>query len=307
MNSPTQSSLPLISVIITTYNRRDYIIEAVESALNQTYPHLEVLIVDDGSTDNTRQLIRERYGDNPRVAYYYQENNKRAAAFNHGLRYAKGEFIATVDSDNRWLPHRLETGYDALVHNPDYDIVYGDNILINEQGQEISRQNMRRYSGKITAHLMRDNCVSINTALVPRRCYEQLGPMDSNCKRADDYELWLRLSTAYRFLYIPQFMAEYRVMDDQLSSDKRGRFAATEQILRNFQARFPEALSPAEFRQGWAFFYTRKARYYASVGGNAEAMKDIYRAMTYGPLCKATWRSLAAIVSGREKRRSAAL
>lgn len=300
-------SLPLISVIIATYNRRDYIVEAVQSALQQSYPQLEVIIVDDGSTDDSRALIEQHFACDPRVAYHYQENNKRAAAFNLGLQFAKGEFIAILDSDNRWLPHRLEAGYNALLTNPHYDIVYGDNILINEQGQEISRKNMHRYSGYITPHLMRDNCVSINTALVPRRCYDQLGPMDSSCKRADDYELWLRFSTAYRFLYIPEFMAEYRVMEDQLSTDKRGRFAATEQILKNFQRRFPSALSQQQFRQGWAFFYTRKARYYASVGDTREALKSMLRAMTFNPLGKTTWRSLAAIVLGREKRRTPAL
>ncbi len=296
MNNGAEESLPLISVIIATYNRRDFIVEAVNSALDQTYKNIEVIIVDDGSTDDSRSLIEAEFGTDPRVSYFYQENNKRASAFNHGLQHARGEFIAIVDSDNRWLPHRLESGYRALTANPDYDIAYGDNILIDEQGNEISRENMKRYSGNITFQLLRDNCVSINTALVPRRCFDELGPMDTSRKRSDDYELWLRFSTAYRFLYVPDFMAEYRVMEDQLSSDKTRRFDANWSIISDFRSQHPSALSRKEFDAGFAFFHIRKARYLSGQGEKMAALGEVFRAMKLRPGGRAVWRALAVVV-----------
>ena len=296
MSGNGNKALPLISVIIATYNRRDFIVEAVHSALDQTYRNIEVIIVDDGSTDDTRFLIEKEFGADPRVSYYYQSNNKRASAFNHGLSYAKGEYIAIVDSDNRWLPRRLESGLDALKKNPDYDIAYGDIILIDECGDEISRQNMKRYSGKITNQLIKDNCVTINTALVPRKCFDEMGPMDISRKRADDYELWLRMSTAYSFLYIPEFLTEYRVIEDQISSDKTRRFEANLSIISDFKKAFPDALTEEEFDIGFAAFHIRKARYLASTGKKKEALKEIVHAVKLRPLGRNTWRGLAAVL-----------
>lgn len=296
MNEHNARTLPLISVIIATYNRRDFIIEAVQSALNQTYQNIEVIIVDDGSTDDSRLLIEQAFGDDPRVTYYYQDNNKRASAFNRGLEHAKGEYIAIVDSDNRWLPCRLEKGYEALAKNPDYDIVYGDIILIDEHGEEISQKNMKRYSGKITSKLIKDNFVTINTALVPRRCFDEMGPMDVSRKRADDYELWLRMSTAYRFLYLPEFLAEYRVMDDQISSDKTRRLDANLSIISDFRKKFPESLSADEFDSGFAAFHCRKARHLASQGCRREALAEVLKALKLYPTGRGVWRSLAAVL-----------
>lgn len=296
MGNDDNGGLPLISVIIATYNRQDFIVEAVQSALDQTYKNIEVIIVDDGSTDDSSSVIDRAFGEDSRVSYYYQDNNKRASAFNHGLQYARGEYVAIVDSDNRWLPRRLELGYEALVNNPEYDIVYGDIILIDENGNEISRENMKRYSGNIANKLIKDNCVSINTALVPRRCFDELGPMDISRKRADDYELWLRFSTAYRFLYIPEFMAEYRVMADQISSDKTKRFEANWEIITDFRKRFPDALTQEEFDSGFATFHIRKARYLASQGNKREALAEMRHAFRLRPWARGSWRSLAAVL-----------
>lgn len=286
---------PLISVIIATYNREAFVAEAIDSVLAQTWTNFELLVVDDGSTDQT-QAVLARYREDPRVTLIYQENQKRAAAFNNALQYAKGEFVGILDSDNRWLPHRLERGIEMFRTHPEVDIVYGNNVTIDEQGNETTRMTMRRHSGRITRELWRDNCVSINTTLVRKKCFDEMGGMDPNCKRSDDYELWLRLSTRYRFLHIPEYLAEYRVMADQLSSDKRARFAANEQILANFQKRYPGAMTPAEFRQGWAAFYTRKARYFASVGDRGEAFAAITRAIRFNPFSTITWRGAARVV-----------
>lgn len=294
MSSTT--SFPLISIIIATYNRQKFIVEAVQSALNQTYDNIEVIIVDDGSTDNSRSVIDQAFGADSRVSYYYQKNNKRPSAFNHGLQFANGDYIAILDSDNRWLPQRLELGYNELTKNPEYDVSYGDIITIDEHGKEVSRKNMKRYSGKITNQLIKDNFVTINTALIPRKCFDEMGPMDVQRERADDYELWLRLSTAYCFLYIPEFMTEYRVMVDQISSDKTRRFDANLSIISDFRKRFPQALTEKEFDTGFAAFHLRKARYLASTGSRKDALREIIQAVRLRPLAYNTWRGLAAVL-----------
>ena len=209
---------PKVSIITPTWNRADLISEAVESVLAQTWANWELLIVDDGSTDNTREVLAP-YLEDPRIHYFYQENQGQSVARNLALKHAKGAYISFLDSDNRLVPEKLEWALEALASNPDVDIVYGDIITIDEQGNEISRENMRRYSGRIAKYLIVDNCVSMNTAVVRRKCFDEMGGFNTERRVADDFELWLRFSARYSFLYIPKFMAFYRVMDNQISSD----------------------------------------------------------------------------------------
>src|SRR5690606_22331871 len=131
-----------------------------------------------------------------------------------------------------WLPDKLEVSVDVFQRKPDVDVVYGDQITIDEQGAETSRANMSRHSGRITQYMLRDNCVSMNTTMARRSCFEMYGSFDTRLRAADDYDLWLRFSAYCHFHYIPRYLAYYRVMPNQLSSDKSGRLATNEKILR---------------------------------------------------------------------------
>jgi len=289
----------LVSIIITTFNRRDFIIEAVDSALAQTYENIEIIIVDDGSTDGTDDLIRKTYGNDGRVSYYYKENGKRASAFNLGFEKSKGQFIAILDSDNRYKPERIEIGMNALSENPGFDISYGDIITINEAGIEIHRKNMRRYSGNISEQLVYDNCVSINTALVPRYCFEDLGLMDVSYKRSDDYELWLRFSTRYKFLYIRKFLAEYRVMEDQLSSNTIGRLDVNLRLIDDFRLKYGDRVGEESFRKALCRIHALRSIHYSKNKERTLAMKAFLRAFKNKPLERVTLKSLVFLFGFR--------
>ena len=201
---------PLATVITPTYNRADFLGQAVESVLAQTYPHFEMLVVDDGSTDGTPAVMK-RYLSDERIRYFHQRNQGQSVARNLALSHARGEFVCFLDSDNAWVPEKLAVSLAAMETHPDVDVVYGDAIRIDETGAEISRENMRRYSGRIVPWMLRDNCVSMNTAMARRRCFDERGGMSARYRVADDYELWLRFSAYYRFLYLPRFLAYYRL------------------------------------------------------------------------------------------------
>ncbi len=286
---------PLISVITPTYNRADFLGEAIDSMLAQTYDHFEMIIVDDGSTDDTRALV-ERYQSDPRIRYFYQENQGQSVARNQGIAASKGQYICFLDSDNAWLPVRLERSIEAFRQNPSADIVYADNITIDEHGQEVGRDDMSRYSGRITYHLLKDNFVSINTCIIRRYCFEAMGGFSPDDRLAEDYGLWLRFSTRYNFRYIPEFWSKYRVMDDQISSDKDKRFWSNERLLKQFLQEFPEAVTANEARRGMSFFYLRKARYEHSVGRSAKAWRAWLRAMQLYPFWHGPWRVMAVLV-----------
>ncbi|MBY6032512.1 glycosyltransferase [Marinobacter daepoensis] len=285
---------PLISIITPTFNRAEFIVEAVESVMAQSYPHFEFLIVDDGSTDNTVELLQPFLEDN-RVRLFQQENQGQSVARNVALAESSGDFICFLDSDNYWPLDKLENQLRLFDEHPGVDILYGDNVIIDEHGKEVSRKNMTRYSGKIAACMIRDNCVAMNTTMARRRCFDEMGGMSGKRRVADDYDLWLRFSAKYEFRYEPEYWAWYRVMDDQISSDKTRRFQVNENIIRDFRRDYPEALSSKEFDQGFAYFYVRKGRYLGSVGEKRAGLGEIMRALRYAPTEFNVWRAFLAV------------
>jgi glycosyltransferase involved in cell wall biosynthesis len=285
---------PLVSIITPTYNRGAFIGQAIRSVLDQTYDHFELLVVDDGSVDDTSTVI-EPFLRDERIRYWRQENQGQSRARNAALAQARGEYIAFLDSDNEWLPHKLERSIRALQANRWADVVYADVVTIDEDGHEISRRNMRRYSGRILPQMLRDNCVSMNTALAHRRCFDRLGGMSGLRRVADDYDLWLRFSAYYQFLYVPEFWARYRVMKEQISTDKTARFESNEAILRSFAEEHGDRASAREIQRGWAALWMRKARWLASEGRRAEACLAALRALRHRPLERQPWRTLGRV------------
>ena len=254
--------------------------------------------MDDGSEDNTPDVLKPFLADR-RVRYVYQENQGQSHARNLALKQATGDFIAFLDSDDVWAPDKLEKQLAVFRANSEVDIVHGDEAIINEQGSVVSLQNMKRCSGRITRYLLADNSVSITTALVRRRCFDEMGGFDTSVGVADDYELWLRFSARYCYQYEPGIVASYRVMADQISSDKRRRYAANERIIQQFLARYGEVLSPGERRWGLARFYCRKARYFASAGERGKAVGAIAGALHNAPLDSVVWRALYRVAVPR--------
>lgn len=148
----------------------------------------------------------------------------------------------------------------------------------------------KRYSGEIAPNLSADNSVSITMALVKRRCFDETGGFDTSIGVADDYELWLRFSARYRFHYEPGIVASYRVMADQISSDKHRRFAENELITKRFLEQYGDLLVPHERRWGLASFYCRKARYFARVGEQKKAAGSILMAYRNASMDSVVWR-----------------
>lgn len=290
---------PKVSIVTPTFNRAEFIREAVESVLGQTMPDWELLIVDDGSTDTTREVLAP-YQTDPRIHYLYQPNQGQSIARNNALAKARGDCVGFLDSDDLWCADKLERQLALFDKHPDVDIVHGDESMIDEQGQEISREIMRRYSGRITPQLLADNSVSITTALVRRKCFDEMGGFQASHGVADDYDLWLRFSARYRFHYEPGIVASYRVMEDQISSDKRRRFAANEMIIKNFLAKYGDQLDRKDRRWGLARFYCRSARYFASVGDRGKAVNSMLMAFRNSPLDSVVWRAFFRIMVPRK-------
>lgn len=290
------SNQPMITVITPTFNRERFIGEAIESVMKQTYDNLEHFIIDDGSEDNTKELVENYQKKDGRIHYFYQENQGQSAARNIGLKHARGDYICFLDSDNYWFLNKLEKSLTGFQKYPETDILYGDCVAVNEAGDVISRKGMKRHSGYIAPLLLRDNFVSMNTSMVRKRCFEEMGGFEAKDRLSEDYELWLRFSSKYRFYYLPEYLAYYRVMENQISSDKKSRFKANETIILNFLEKYQTSVTSAEARKGLCAFYTRKARYYASIGEKKAALEAIGKAVNHSPGSKAVWRGFFRVL-----------
>lgn len=229
-----------VSVLVPSYNCAHYLPQALDSALGQTFTDFEILVIDDGSTDNTRAVVEEYRGKAPdKVRYIYQENQGLACARNTGLRHAKGEYVALLDADDVWLPTRLEETVKVLDADGSTGIVHANITKISEAGEELDtrRRDARYLSGYIFENIfLRKAHVSCPTVLFRKQCCEEVGVFDPGLARlgCEDRELWLRISQKFKIQYIDKVLALYRVSGKSMSQNKEKMMKARLYVIDKF-------------------------------------------------------------------------
>jgi len=201
--------MPKVSVVIPTYNRRAYLTEAIDSVLAQTYADYEVIVVDDGSTDGTRQLLDERYDD--RIRYLWQENQGESVARNRGIALATGEYIALLDSDDVWLPDRLMKQVPILDAEPDTVLVFGQAWLMDADGRRLNDPPLCSdvHESDLTLEtLCLENALGSGTctALIRREPLDRVGGFDPAIQLGEDWDLWLRLRRQGQFAFVNEVL-----------------------------------------------------------------------------------------------------
>ncbi|MCI0493416.1 glycosyltransferase, partial [candidate division KSB1 bacterium] len=233
MAPKTKKSSSDISVIIPTYNRATVLEHAIESVLRQTYQNIELLIVDDGSTDHTRQVV-EKYQSH--VTYLSQLNKGPAAARNFGIQNSQGDLICFLDSDDRWVENKLKVQVDLILSDPDIKICYTDEIWMRH-GVRVNQKHVhRKYSGWIYQKCLPLCIISPSSVMIHREVFGRVGLFDESMTVCEDYDLWLRISRFYPVTFIPKpLIIKYGGHRDQLSQQFLGmdvfRIRALEKIL----------------------------------------------------------------------------
>lgn len=274
-----------------TYNRADLVGRAIRSVLEQSYTNLTLHLVDDGSTDNTRKMV-EPFTQDTRFYYHYQDNQGQSAARNKGIFDSPGELIAFLDSDNYWLPEKLESQLNFFRRFSGFDVIYSDGYSVDENDKRLPGKPVKRYSGNILPQLLVQNFVSNNTALVKKKCFLEMGGFDEELRIVEDYDLWLRFATRYKFLHHPQKVFCYCVAGPRLSGNVEKAVAANYKILARFFKTYPEACTANDKRKAWASFY-RWSVMAAKHTGSKASWGDLFRATAMTPLDFRNWRLLA--------------
>ena len=222
-----------VSVIIPTYNRKNFLKRALHSVSNQTFVPHEIIVVDDGSSDGTKDWVQERF---PYVRYIYQDNSGVSSARNAGIREAKGSWIAFLDSDDEWMPNKLEQQKGVVNSFQKAWLCHTNEIWIRNGVRVNQMKKHQKYGGDIFENCL-DICrISPSSVLIKKEVFEMVGLFDESLKVCEDYDLWLRITAVLPVIFLDQpLIIKYGGHADQLSRVDSGiekyRITSLEKIL----------------------------------------------------------------------------
>jgi len=231
--------MPFFSVIIPTYNRDLFLNIAIRSVLEQTFSDYELIVVDDGSTDNTKKVVEKyRLKNLSKIKYIYQENKGPASSRNTGIKNAIGLYICFLDSDDRFRQNKLEITYDYIKRYPKYKIFHTEEIWYRNSKLLPQKKYNKKPSGFVFKDAVKRCSISISTVAIHRDIFGDIGLFDENLLACEDYDFWLRATSKYPVKLISHYLtikegghpdqqsSKYEVMD-------RFRIYALKKILEN--------------------------------------------------------------------------
>ena len=290
---------PLISVVTANYNQGQFLQQAIESVIHQDYENLELIVVDDGSTDEATGPVLEKFSSHPQITIIKQANAGQTVAKNVGLKAAKGDFIGFCDSDNAWIPGKLKSQLEAFRQNPDVGVVYGDIILIDDQGTDLPTAPKQRFSGNITGKLLSDNFVTFNTTLIPHSIIKEVKGFDESLSMGIDYDLWLRISVKYDFLHLNEDLVRYRIWGGQMSHRTGERLDNFFRLMEKFLKNNPGCVTKADEARAYTHTYVTRGQWHASSGRPSDAWADYRLAFSHRPNDMRLWKSGVRLLLGR--------
>jgi len=309
--------MKLISVVIPTYNCAKYVKSAVQSVFDQSYANVEIIVVDDGSTDETMSVLQPFMND---IVYIHQENTGLPGARNRGIKEASGEYVAFLDADDRWRKNKLEIQAQVLESCPSVYIVFSDFSVFSEDGykeecffrkgfpffheynftlddifqnatkifSDSSKYEIQIYYGHIERYLFCGNFILPSSALIRKRAIDDLGGFDDSYKIAEETEFFLRLCTSYNAGYVDKPLVDYLIK----RAGKLTGSTNTERLIRNaisiqenYLSKHPDIYQANRslFDQAIAKSYTRLAHYYLTMTMNKAARLGVRRSIFWKP------------------------
>lgn len=209
--------MPVVSVIIPAYNAEKTILETIQSLQQQTFSDFEAIVINDGSTDSTLELLSKI--EDSRLKVFSYENGGLPVARNRGIDRATGEYITFIDADDLWTPDKLELQLAALQHHPEAGVVYSWTAFINEKSEFLYAWSPLYYEGNVYPELLIKNFISSGSNILARRQFiEKAGKFDPTLKSAEDWDYYIRLAALCPFVLVPKYQILYRRSSQSMTS-----------------------------------------------------------------------------------------
>ena len=277
--------IPTVSVILPCYNGVQWINKAIESVLTQTYTDFELLIIDDGSTDNSKEVVTSYLCDE-RVSYFYQENRGFSAAINRGLSESNGCLISFIGQDDMWLPNKLETQKKYLNKHKNVGFVYSNYYSIDLNGMITGLMKGKNFNSstreQLIEQLFLSNFIGFETVLVKQKCFDELGFLDERLVGCSDHDMWLRVAGKFQLGYLDVPLVKKRSHKFQLTQSSFESFVKDEfLIVKDAISRYP-FLKTTE-RKKLAIIYHDWGIHLLQKGNAKDAKKKFYEAIRNQP------------------------
>jgi glycosyltransferase involved in cell wall biosynthesis len=275
--------MPKVSAILPTYNRAEFLHFAIQSALNQTFNDIEIIVCDDKSTDNTREVV-ERYSDE-RIKYILNKGKKGPSATrNTAILTTEGEYIAFLDDDDEWLPDKLNRQVALLDHSPSNICgVYSNRFLIDRKSDRILSNDpgTEKKKGNLLYQLMIKSPIHTSTVMIRKTCLEQIGLFDETMSYMEDRDLWIRLSMKWDFEYISTPLTKAYVHGlEQLSRNLAGQTVGREKLLERYHDFFKKN------RKSWGALYLCLGTQYCQMRQMKKGRNNIIKGILKYPFNK---------------------
>lgn len=253
----TEGKIITVSVIIPTYNRSHFVVRAIQSVLDQTIRDFEIIVVDDGSTDNTKEVLDFCYGD--KIRYFYQERSGASAARNRGFDSSLGKYIHFLDSDDYFLPNSIEEKFNILEQKPDLGWVFSDCYYINPgkpgfigTNKNIKKTRKALHSNKDVFDLMlRCYFVDTDTVMMRRTCIESIGGWDEKLESFEDADFFYRMASQYRAGFVDApLVVETHGEKDSITFDRDRYYRGLIQLIEKTKMNFPKETAKAGYPSG---------------------------------------------------------
>jgi glycosyltransferase involved in cell wall biosynthesis len=292
---------PKVSVVLPIYNGARYLAEAIESVLGQTYPHFEVVAINDGSRDRSNEIVG-RYLASGRVKYIEQSNQGVAGARNAGIARSSGEFIALLDQDDVWLPDKLEKQVAFMDAHPEAALVHARVSCIDGAGLPMNCKGWIYVGadacGLCAEQLLRGNRIAPLTVLIRRSCLEQVGVFEPAFEPADDWHLWLRMAVRFPLGFLDSVVGMYRVHDANESKNLLKMKSSEIAVMEFFRSSYPKhvrRMNRQAIESKLIAFYEEAARLQLGKGRPGEA--EVLHRRALEMKLRAPWYYAARVMS----------
>jgi glycosyltransferase involved in cell wall biosynthesis len=277
----TNNQTTKVSIVLPAYNAMTYLPQAYQSALAQTFTDFEILIVNDGSSDNIEEWVAKI--TDSRVRYIPQKNQGAQGARNTGINNAKGEYVALLDADDLWEATKLEKQVRLLDENPEVGLVDTWIILIDREGNSKGWVHASTAEGQIWEEIIQEPTIICGSSpMIRRQCFEKVGVFDPSLRYAGDWDLWIRIASRYSFALVKEPLVRYRLHPQNTSKNCRGMARDCRTVIdRAFASASPELMSLKDKTYGQLNSYI--AGIAIDRGNYKEAMYFRSQAIAYNP------------------------